>query len=154
MRHATIVGIFTLMLALIPGLVFAEPVIDDSKSTSYLFVINGTSSSLDENTLALNGVPSVIYFTDRPARKVGYMSLSNFLDMWDKNIGNFKADPPNAALSILKKDEAKEVVVELKSAEQKNGTLLFKVRVLEGNAAGSFETSTLFIDSFGPCPGC
>ena len=43
MRHATFVGIFTLMLTLVPGLVFAEHVIDDSKEPSYLFVISGTS---------------------------------------------------------------------------------------------------------------
>ncbi len=30
MRHSTIVGIFTVMLTLVPGLVFAENVIDDS----------------------------------------------------------------------------------------------------------------------------
>ena len=31
MRHTTIVGIFTVMFTLVPGLVFAEHVIDDSK---------------------------------------------------------------------------------------------------------------------------
>ena len=46
MRHATIAGIFTVMLTLATGLVFAEHVIADSKNTGYLFVINGTSGSL------------------------------------------------------------------------------------------------------------
>ncbi len=31
MRFSTVVGIFTVMLTLVPGLVFAEHVIDDSK---------------------------------------------------------------------------------------------------------------------------
>jgi len=71
MRHATIVGIFTVMLTLVPGLVFAENIIDDSKEPSYLFVLIATSGSLKGDTLTLKGVPNVIYFSDRPARKAG-----------------------------------------------------------------------------------
>jgi len=78
MRHATILGIFTVMLTLLPGLVFAENVIDDSKNTRYLFVLSATSGSLKGDTLTLNGVPNVVYFTDRPARKAGHMSVSKF----------------------------------------------------------------------------
>jgi len=113
MRHATIVGIFTVMLTLLPGLVFAEHVIDDSKNTGYLYVISGTSGSLEGDTLTLNGVPNVVYFSDRPNRIAGHLSLSNFVEMWDKGVDSFKADPPNATLSVLKKEEAKNVVVDL-----------------------------------------
>ncbi len=67
MRFSRIVGIFTVMLTLLPGLVFAENVIDDSKNPGYLFVLSGTSGSLDRDILTLNGVPNVIYFSDRPA---------------------------------------------------------------------------------------
>jgi hypothetical protein len=148
MRHATIVGIFTVMLTLLPGLVFAEHVIDDSKNTGYLFVISGTSGSLDGDTLTLNGVPNVIYFSDRPNRIAGHLSLSNFVEMWDKGVDSFKADPPNATLSVLKKDGAKNVVVELMSVEQERGSVVFKISVLEGLTPESFKTSTLFIDIF------
>jgi len=146
MRFSTIVGIFTLMLTLFPGLVFAENVIDDSKSAVYLFVISGKSGSLDGDTLTLNGVPNVIYFSDRPARKAGHISLTKFVEMWDKGKDSFKADPPNATLSVLKKDGAKNVVVKLMSVEKKNGSLHFKVSELEGNVTGSFEAAGLFID--------
>ncbi len=146
MRFSTIVGIFTVMLTLVSGLVFAEHVIDDSKNTGYLFVISGTSGSLDGDKLTLNGVPNVIYFSDRPFRKAGHMSLSNFVEMWGKGGDSFKADPPNATLSVLTKDGANNIVVELLSVEQKRGSVVFKVAVLEGNVTGSFETSALFID--------
>jgi len=46
----------------------------------------------------------------------------------------------------LKKDGAKDVVVELMSVQHKSGSIIFKVEVLEGNVTGSFETSALFID--------
>ncbi len=89
MVHTRIVGLFGLMLTLVPGLVFAEHVIDDSKNTGYLFVISGTSGSLDGDTLTLNGVPNVIYFTNRPARKAGHLSLKKFVEMWDKGDDSF-----------------------------------------------------------------
>jgi len=150
MRHATIVGIFAVMLMLVSGLVFAENVIDDSKNPGYLFVISGTSGSLDGDTLTLNGVPNVVYFTDRPARKAGHISISNFVEKWDKGVNSYKANPPNATLSVLKKDGAKNLVVELMSVEQKSGTLYFKIVELEGNITGSFEASSLFIDLLSP----
>ena len=148
MRLSTIVGIFTVMLTLLPGLVFAEHVIDDSKNPGYLFVISGTSGSLKGDTLTLNGVPNVIYFSDRPARKAGHISLEKFVESWNKGSDSFKADPPNATLSVLKKDGAKNVVVELMSVEQKSGSVVFKISVLAGQIPERFKISTLFIDAF------
>jgi len=147
MRHATIVGIFTVMLTLLPGLVFAEHVIDDSKEPSYLFVLSAASGSLKGDTLTLNGVPNVLYFSDRPDRVAGHLSLEKFVEMWDKGDDSFKTDPPNATLSVLNKDGAKNVVVELMSVEQKSDSVVFKVVVLEGTLPERFKTSSLFIDT-------
>ena len=146
MRLATIVGIFTVMLTLLPGLVFAEHVIDDSKNTGYLFVISGTSGSLDGDTLTLNGVPNVLYFSDRPVRVAGHISLEKFVESWNKGVDSYKADPPNATLSVLNKDGAKNVVVELMSVKQNNGSVVFKVAVLEGFITGQVYNASLFID--------
>jgi len=147
MRFSTIVGIFTVMLTLVPGLVFAEHVIDDSKNTGYLFVLSATSGSLKGDTLTLNGVPNVIYFSDRPARKAGHLSLEKFVEMWDKGDDSFKADPPNATLSLSTKDGVKKhVVVELMSVKQKGGSVVFKVAGLYGPSYGDLKKSTLFID--------
>jgi len=148
MRYTTIVGIFTVMLTLVTGLVFAENVIDDSKNTGYLFVISGTSGSLDGDTLTLNGVPNVVYFTDRPARKAGHLSLEKFVEMWDKGDDSFKADPPNAILSIFGENGSKNTVVELMSVVQKSDSVVFKISVLESLIPESFKISSLFIDSW------
>jgi len=153
MRYATIVGIFTVMLTLLPGLVSAEHVIDDSKEPRYLFVISGTSGSLDGDTLTLNGVPNVIYFSDRPNRIAGHMSLSEFIEMWNKGSDSFQADPPNATFSILEKDGAKNIVVELLSVEQKSGSVVFKISVQNGTDIRGFEDGgTLFIDTYPQMP--
>ncbi len=145
MRFSTILGIFTVMLTLVTGLVFAEHVIDDSKEPGYLFVLSATSGSLKGDTLTLNGVPNVIYFSDQLQNKVWHMGLSNFIEMWDKGGDSFKADPPNATLSVLMKNGERNVEVELLSAEHKNGSLYFKIVELESNATDSFEVSSVFI---------
>ncbi len=59
----------------------AENVIDDSKNPGYLFVISGMSGSLDGDKLTLNGVPNVIYFSDRPDRVAGHLSLKKFVEI-------------------------------------------------------------------------
>ncbi|TDI91159.1 MAG: hypothetical protein E2O72_02580, partial [Candidatus Dadabacteria bacterium] len=71
MRLSTIVGIFTVMLTLLPGLVFAEHVIDDSKNPRYLFTLASASGTFEGDTLTLKGVPLVVYFSDRPVRVAG-----------------------------------------------------------------------------------
>jgi len=145
MVHTRIVGLFGLMLTLVPGLVFAENVIGDSKEPRYLFVLSATSGSLKGDTLTLNGVPNVIYFTDRPARKAVHLSLERFVESWNKGSDSYKANPPNAILSVLKKRRFKNVLVELISAEQKNGSAVFKVVVGEGKVNEKFSNASLLI---------
>ena len=67
-----------------------EHVVDDARNPGYLYVISGTSGSLEGDKLTLNGVPSVIYFSDRPARIAGHMSLSSFIKMWNKGSDSFR----------------------------------------------------------------
>ena len=50
---------------------------------------------------------------------------------------------------MLKRDGAKNVVVELMSVEQKSGSVVFKVAVLEGRILGSFNSGSIFIDFTG-----
>lgn len=148
MRNVSLIGILTIFLILVPSLLIAEHVIENSKNTGYLFVISGTSGSLNGDTLTLNGVTNVIYFSDRPARKAGHMSLKKFVEMWDKGIDSLKADPPNATLSVLRKGGAQNIVVELMSVKQKNALVNFKVAVLDGDTQiTNFKTTALFIDS-------
>jgi len=59
-------------------------VIDDSKNPGYLFVISVMSGSLDVDTLT--GVPTVIYFSDRPDRVAGHLSLEKFVESWNKGV--------------------------------------------------------------------
>ena len=149
MINSTIFRILIFILTLVPGLLFAENVIDDSKNPGYLYVMGATSGSIKGDTLTLNGVPNVVYFSDRPARIAGHMSLSKFVEGWNKGSDSFKADPPNATLSVLREGGNKQVkllVIELMSVEMKKGSPQFTVDILEGSVSTTFGPSTLFID--------
>ncbi len=75
------------------------------------------------------------------------MSLKKFVGMWNKGKDSYKADPPNATLSVLTKDGAKNVVVELLSVDQKGGSVVFKVDALTGRKATEpFGTAAVYID--------
>ena len=145
MRCKTIIGILLVMFTLSTGAVFAKQETDSSK-TSYMMVLSAKSGSLKGDTLILNDVPNVLYFSDRPDRKVGHTSLTKFVNIWDRGEDNFEIDPPNAALSVLTEDGAQNAVIKLVSAEHNDNSIIFKVDVLHGEFNGSFETATLYID--------
>lgn len=128
---------------------------NESQEPAYLFVLSGTSGKMDGDTLTINGMPNVVYFSDRPSRIAGHESVSDFVELWNKSSDSFKADPPNATLSIMDGDTAENIVVELMSVEARDDSLTFKVRVLQGQAPKTFSNSSLFIDTFhfGPSPG-
>ena len=81
---------------------------------SFLFVLEGRDAELTPvkgkpNKFELS-VPvkkasnMVTWFTDRPVREAGIMTLDNFIALWqDDARGTFKADPPNVALSFDQK---------------------------------------------------
>jgi len=148
MKYTTIVGIFTLMLTLIPGLVFAKDVIDDSKNPGYLLTLASKSGTFEGDTLTLKGIPLVVYFSDRPYRISGHISLEEFVGIWDKGVDSFKTDPPNAELAIYDKSGIKHAVLIISRPEIKGDTVYFKVRVIDESLPKSFGLSTLFIDMY------
>jgi hypothetical protein len=148
MRQATIVGIFAVMLTLVTGLVFAENVINDSKTPQYLFTLASKSGTFKGDTLTLKGIPLVVYFSDRPVRVAGHITLEKFAGMWDKGVDNFKEDPPDAELAIYDKKGDKHAVLIISRPKVKGDTISFKVRLIGESIPKKFGHSTLFIDNF------
>ena len=138
------------MLILVSGLVFAENVIDDSKNPQYLFTLAGKSGTFEGDTLTLKDIPLVVYFTDRPVRQSGHISLEKFIGMWDQGVDNFKDVPPTAQLSVYDESGDKHDVLIISSPKVKGDTISFKVKELEESESipKSFRHSTLFIDNF------
>ena len=80
MKYGVITGITAVICLLFIGAASADHAIDDSKNPGYLFVISASSGSHDGDKLTLKGVPSVLYFADRPERKAGHVSVEEFIE--------------------------------------------------------------------------
>jgi len=118
----------------------------------YLFVQTAQGATMDKEKLILKNVsPTVIFFSDRPKRIAGHMTIEDFVLDWqeDTSKNSFKADPPNAVLSIFDKDEVEDVVVELKNPQLKNNDLVYQIKVLEDDKPLPSGPVSLFIDPIG-----
>lgn len=134
------------LLLLVGALPWVTADAEDGQA-EYLFVKSANSIAFDNDTLALKQVsPTVVFFSDRPKRIAGHLTLDGFLVLWDEGEDSFAEDPPNATLSIIDGGEVQTVVMELKNPRLQKDTLLYDVRILEGDAPASGGTSSLFID--------
>ena len=145
----TVRYVFTTVLVAIGLVGLASTVSAEAPKTDevqLLFVQSASSGAYDGKTLTLNGVPSTLYFSDRPKRIVGHLNTGSFVEQWSKSKDSFEADPPNAVLSILDKDGASDAVVELSSPRFEGDQLSYQVKLLEGTPPKTFATAALFID--------
>lgn len=134
-----------------------QHVIDATAEPAFLYVASGTSGSVDGDQLTLNGVPSILYFSDRPARIAGHMTVRAFIDLWNEGPDSFAELPPNAVLSVVDTDNADNVVVELTGVRVQGDTLAFDFDIVRGETPqGTFGPASLFIDgcSLGPIYPC
>jgi hypothetical protein len=144
----------SLVVILAPTSVLAQTdAAEESEQPSFLFVLSGSSGSAEDGTLTLDGVSSVVYFSDRPDRIAGHISLADLSASWGA-VGDesaFAADPPNAVLSLLEEDVVDNVVLELLALQTSDETATFTVEVLDGTLpTGTFGAASLFIDN--ECP--
>jgi hypothetical protein len=120
----------------------------DAQGAPALMVLNATTARIDGKTLALDGVAkSAIVFSDRPARRAGYMPLADLVALW--STGSFAKDPPNATISAFARDGAQlaDAVVVLKAPRLEGGKLVFDIAVLEGSIDAATGPAALFIDT-------
>ena len=152
MKRLVISIICTVAILIAPVALFAaDHVIDKSKNPQFLFVLSAESGTYADGKLTLDNVPLVVYFSDRPNRIAGHISLRKLVESWGKGADSFKADPPNATLSIYNESGNKDVVVELTAPRIKEGTsnsISFQVRVLLGEMPEIFSPCSLFVDVF------
>lgn len=139
-----------LAVCLTAGVSNANPktVIDDSQAPQYLFTMAAKSGTFVGDELTLEGVPLVVYFTDRPHRMAGHMDLKSFVEKWDEGVDNFNVDPPNAGLSIYEETGDQHAVLIISTPEVTGDSLSLKVKVMDEQIPQAFRHATLFIDNF------
>ncbi len=122
----------------------------DDKVVDFLFVQNATTVSLEGGVLTLGGIAGdTLYFSDRPDRIAGRITTAEFVDQWTKGHDSFKADPPNAVLSIVHDTEAVDIVLVLRDPRLAGADLKYQVAVLDGAEMVEGAAASLFIDVIG-----
>ncbi len=129
----------------------AQTAAEKAPNAQFLFVQSASTGSFDGKQLRLNGVGKTIFFSDRPYRINGHAKTSHFVEFWNKGADSFKADPPNATLSVFDEDEGpvKNAVIELLNPVLEGNTITYDVKILEGKIPEAFEEASLFIDDTG-----
>ena len=127
-----------------------EQVAVEVEEVEYLFVQHAEAVTLADGVLTLEGIgDDVLYFSDRPHRIVGRVSLEEFLGSWTEGEESFAEVPPNAVLTVKQEDELRDLTVVLKNPVLTERTLAYQVEVLDGPEAGSGAFAALFIDVIG-----
>lgn len=129
-----------------PAMAGDKLVVDGGGTPQYLYVMSAANGKAAHGKLTLEGVPGVVYFSDRPNRIAGHMSLKQFMTMWGAGANDLQNDPPNATLSILDGSTISNVVVTLTAPRHKNDTATFTVKPIQGKLPAAFGQASLFID--------
>jgi hypothetical protein len=117
-----------------------------------LIVLNSKGASIKDGKLVLTGIsPNSIMFADRPVRAAGHVLTAHLLEEWATGKDSFAADPPNATVSVLKKDgsDVVDAVVTLNAPKMEQDNLSFDVEVLEGSLEGGDGPASTFVDIIG-----
>jgi hypothetical protein len=135
------------------GFAMAQPAKEQSaKEADFLFVQTAKAMTFDKSTnkLTLDGIsPVTLFFSDRPERIAGNMKTTAFVPFWSKGKDSFLKDPPNADVSILEGDKLQQVVVVLQAPALKGDTLIYTVKVLQGDMPAKGADVSVFIDIIG-----
>lgn len=119
-----------------------------------MFVQSAESLKADDKTLRLVNVsPQTIYFSDRPVRVAGHVTMPAYLEEWTAAAGpnNFSKDPPNATLSVYEPGQRDNTltVVEISQPVIEGKDLVYRYKLIEGKVPTTGGATALFIDWIG-----
>jgi hypothetical protein len=119
----------------------------DFDPAMFLFVASGISADVDADVLTLDGVESILNFSDRPHRVAFRTGPEEWEAIWDQGADSFAVDPPNAVL-VGGTPRPHEMVIELLDVTVAGDRLRFDIEVLDGQLPdGTLRPASLFIDA-------
>ena len=126
----------------------------EDEKAQLMFVQTAEDLQADEKTLRLINVgQQILYFSDRPVRLAGHMTMATYINEWTPGAGvdNFTANPPNATLSVLEagKSDNTLVVVEISQPDLVGSDIIYQYRLIEGEIPKTGGVTALFIDMIG-----
>ena len=127
-----------------------------AEAPQLMFVQSAEDLKVDaaKSTLRLVKVnQQTLYFSDRPQRLAGHLKMADYLKEWTAQAGkdSFKADPPNATLSVYEpgKPDNTLVVLKLTNPVVDGADLVYSYKVLNGTMPAAGGPTALFIDWIG-----
>ena len=131
---------------------------DAKQKASFLFVLRADTGVITKTDggykLTLKGMDDkVLYFSDRPVRKAGFITMTQFMGDWAKGKNSFQANPPNAAIvhAALESNEkgiAQALPVEMTNPVITANVWTFDLKDLQGKISiGSYNGVSVFVDS-------
>jgi hypothetical protein len=127
-------------------------VADDEPMLMFVQTANDFDADPDSGSLRLIGVsPQTLYFSDRPVRLAGHLTMADYLKTWNEGGDDFNADPPNATLSVYNAnaDDNTLVVIEIDDPVVDGADLIYKYSLIEGTMPESGGATAIFIDMIG-----
>lgn len=126
----------------------------DAPKVQLMFVQTADDLKADGNTLRLVNVgQQTLYFSDRPVRVAGHLSMPAYMDEWKAGEGpdNFSADPPNATLSVYESGSHENTlaVVEISHPVIDGKDLVYNYKLINGTMPKAGGATALFIDWIG-----
>jgi hypothetical protein len=107
----------------------------------------------DKTLRLVNVNPQTLYFSDRPQRVAGNLTMPAYFDEWTDKAGpdNFKNDPPNATLSVYEGSNKENTlaVIEISHPVMEGKDLVYKYKIIEGKMPKAGGATALFIDWIG-----
>ena len=121
---------------------------------AFLYTQSAEYATFADGELLLEGVsPKLVFFSDRPERIGGQVSVEDFLTLWDEGPDSFADDPPNADLFCVVDGESRNAVVELQDPlySEDDATLSYAVIEISGEVPAECADPSLFLDMSGKC---
>jgi hypothetical protein len=127
-----------------------------SDKTQLMFVQIAEDVRVDPATSTFRLVKvnqQTLYFSDRPERIAGHINMASYLKEWTSQAGkdNFKADPPNAVLSVYEQGKTDNTlaVVKIMNPVVDGADLIYSYKIIDGKMPASGGATSLFIDWIG-----
>lgn len=115
----------------------------------FLFVQVAESGTFADGVLTLAAGSTTAFFSDRPERKVGFITHEELLEAWKAGTDSFASDPPNASITVRNEGKPQLAVVELSDPALVGAELTYRVKILEGSLPAELGQASLFIDAGG-----
>lgn len=147
-----------LVILLVSVSAWAQAVTKPASAPSLLFVMSAQSATITRapsghyQLLLKQVYPQVLWFSDRPERQSGMVSVHDFFKKWQQG---FKSDPPNVAMihagMLSQHGHAHPAAIELSKPKAVQDGYLFDMRGLKGGKIqpGHYYFVSLLIDNMG-----